>query len=173
MTPKITYEEFVEEVKNFISNQKNPPKYNPENWKNKSFNCYLYVLQACMDFSVYEEYLHMIVPGFLSRNKIENKTYKDTENCVIERFEDDLKALGFQAVPTTLEERISKKEYKIAVYVKENFDYHFARQDSNGKWSEKDGWDNGIKIIRNFNNITKTINGYKYIAMYKVSKKAK
>jgi len=160
-----TYEEFVDQIKKTIQKQPIPPNYAPDEWEDKNFNCYLYALRACMNFDYYGFW---IAPGFISR-KLEND-YKNTKKFTLEYFKEDCEALGLQVLPTKVENPIGANEYKIAVYVKYGRDYHFARQDSNGKWSEKDGWNKEIEILKE-EDVTKNQKGYNFIGVFRVSKK--
>ena len=162
----MTHQEFINEVKKTIKNQPIPPHYNPKEWTNKNFNCYIYALRACMDFE--SPLRFWIAPGFISRG--ENNDYRDTISYTLNYFKEDCEALGLKVLPSTLEEKIGKNEYKIAVYVKEGKDYHFVRQDSNGIWSEKRGWYKKIEI-REEQEVVSNKYGYKFIIIYKVSKK--
>ena len=162
----MTHQEFINEVKKTIKNQPIPPHYNPKEWKNKNFNCYIYALRACMDFE--SPLRFWIAPGFISRG--ENNDYRDTISYTLNYFKEDCEALGLKVLPSTVEEKIGKNEYKIAVYVKEGKDYHFVRQDSNGFWSEKRGWYKKIEI-REEQEVVSNKYGYKFIIIYKVSKK--
>lgn len=159
-----TYEEFVNQVKKTILSQPIPPRYKPREWRGKKFNCYAYAIQACMNLSGRD-----IWPGFIFNGK--ENDYQDTKDCVLDYFKKDCEALGLQAFPTTIKEKISKTEYKIAVYIKEGDDFHFARQDSNGKWSEKDGWTGRIRKIDE-EYVDENIEGYEFIGVFRLSKKA-
>lgn len=157
------YEEFINQVKELVSKQPIPPHYNLDEWTGKSFNCYAYAMRICMDLFAYD-----INPGFISRGK--SNDYRCTEEYTLKYFKEDCKALGLQLLPTDLEEEINENEYKIAVYVKPGMDFHFARQDSNGEWSEKNGWRKPIEVLKT-DDVTKNENGYEFIGMFKVSKK--
>jgi len=164
-----TYEEIINQLKEIIHNQPIPPHYNPDEWKEKEFNCYAYALRACMNFNDDVKETGVFPrPRFISR--VQRFSYKVTKERVLTYFKEDCEALGLQAFPTELEEPIGTNEYKIAVYVKKGSDYHFARQDSDGNWSEKNGWSNEIKILKK-EDVTKNEDGYKFIGIFRVSKK--
>lgn len=148
-----------------------PPKYNPDKWRKKKFNCYMYALDICMNFSKYRPTCR-IAPGFLSRG--EKNDYNDTREETIQYLIEDCKVLNLNIAETTMEEKIKENEYKIAVYVKKYCDYHFIRQDSNGNWSEKDGWSGDIRIVNN-EDICKEIydKRYSFIGIFKISKNKK
>ncbi len=154
----------IEEIKQVISNQPIPPSYNPSEWIGKRFNCYAYALRACVDLDCLE---CSIKPGFISR--CEHNDLKDTKEQVVQYFMEDCEALGLKVLPTDLEEQIGANEYKISIYYeKRKRFFHFARQDSNGKWSEKIGWFGEIKTIEK---VDKKEDGYELIGVFKVSKK--
>lgn len=159
------YEQFINRVKEAVHNQPIPPHYNPDEWKRKSFNCYLYAMRACMNFRGYERF---IVPGFISRGQ--KNDYRDIEEITLQYFIEDCESLGLQAFPSEVDEPIGTTEYKIAVYVKTGSDFHFARQDSDGKWSEKNGWRKGIEILKE-EEVDKDQGNYIFIGIFKVSKK--
>lgn len=164
------YEQLKENVKKCVKSAMIPPKYEPYKWSGKKFNCYMYALEACMDFSecLYESEC-VIAPGFLSRG--EKNDNRDTEEVTIQYLKEDCKILNLNISETTLDEKVSENEYKIAVYIQEYFDYHFIRQDSNGKWSEKAGWGGDIKIISRKDIAKETYGEYTFIGMFKISKK--
>lgn len=159
------YEKFIRQIKKNVKKQPLPPDYNPEDWADKSFNCYLYVLRACLDVRIYDNY---IVPGFLSRGQVND--YRNLKSCLLEYFMEDLEELGLNAVKTTVESKVVPESYKIAVYVKEKRDFHFARQDSNGKWSQKPGWIKNIELLDS-NDVSKNIDGYQFLGVFRISKK--
>ena len=156
-------QKFIKQVKQVVSNQPIPPEYNPVEWNGKRFNCYAYAMRICMNLSGYR-----ICPGFISRGADNN--YEATEESVLKLFMEDCECLGLKVLPTTISAIIRKNEYKIAIYVKEGDDFHFVRRDRNGKWSEKDGWGNGINLLKK-KEIIKEHDGYKFIGIFRVSRK--
>ena len=153
-------QEFINQVKEVISNQPIPPQYDPTKWEEKRFNCYAYAMRICMDLS---QYYNCTWPGFISEGAKNN--YKDTKKSLLKHFKKDCESLGLKVLPTTISEEIQKNEYKIAVYLYKGRDFHFARQDSNGNWSEKDGWDNEIEILEK-EEVTKDQGEYKSIVKW-------
>lgn len=160
------YEEFIKHVKKAIQEQPIPPKYNPDEWEDKNFNCYLYAMRACMNFDFFG---YKIAPGFISEQIVESKPKFDKEYVLL-HLKKDCEILGLNIVPSKIDEPIGANEYKIAVYVFEGRDYHFARQDSNGKWSEKDGWRKEIEVLED-DEVAKDQGQYKFIGIFRVSKK--
>lgn len=162
---QIEYGEFVNKVKETIANQPIPPNYNRDEWNGKGVNCYLYAMRACMNFEDKED---LTRPGFLARREKKSFVYK--KDFVIKNFKADCKALGLKVFPTELEEPIRENEYKIAVYVNENRDFHFRRQDRNGEWSEQSGWYGIISTIKS-KYITKNDGDYIFCGIFKVVSK--
>lgn len=165
---------FMAKVRRSIKNQPIPPHYNPDEWEGKEYNCYLYALRACFNYKFYESFL--ITPGFISQNGayirgIHSFKNKYTKKYIIQEFKKDIKSLGLRAYPTTINAKISSKEYKIAIYCKDYWDFHFARQDSDGLWSEKNGWKGKLQRI-DAKDISKTIDGFKFIGVFRISKKS-
>lgn len=157
----MTHGEFLRQVKETVSIQTIPPIYDPNKWKNKSFNCYAYALQVCMDCSNF-----WIGPGFISTGR--NSKCNCTKEYILQYFKKDCEALGLQISPSKVTEPIGINEYKIAIYIKENCSFHFARQDHNGTWSEKIGWLGEIGIVES---VTENKNGFEFIGVFRVSKK--
>lgn len=155
-------EKFIPWIKEAMNHQAIPPSYNPNEWADKKFNCYAYALRLCIDLDNLQ-----IAPGLISKEK--RSKYRFTKKYIVQCFMDDCETLGLQAFLSNIQEQISPNEYKIAIYVKKG-DIHFTRQDSNGGWSEKDGWSGNIEMIEP-ENITKTRKGYKFVGVFRVSKK--
>ena len=162
-----THKDFMRHLKTTIKRQPIPPKFNPKDWKEKRFNCYAYAMRACMDFRNIPDNMFPR-PGFISKGELSDH-YSLTSKYILKYFKKDCKALGLRALRTTLTEKLSENEYKIAVYCSECDDFHFIRQDSNGKWSEKDGWNKPINIVHE-KEIEKDHYNYKFLGIFKVSK---
>ena len=160
----MTYDEFTTTVKETVKKQQIPPRYNPREWKNKSFNCYAYALQVCMNIELFD-----VWPGFIGSEK---NDYRDTKSCILKYFYKDCEQLSLQVKSSDLDEVISDNEYKVAIYLKRGKDFHFARQDSDGNWSEKVGWIGGIRKLKQSEVLMNCDDfGYKFIGVYRLSKK--
>ena len=161
----MTYQDFITRAKNIVNNQPIPPLYNPDDYDSLYFNCYAYALQLCMDCKDW-----YISPGFMSKQITSRYDIPYTKKYILESFKEDCELLGLQVFSSTILEPIRSDEYKIAIYIIENYGFHFARLDSNGKWSEKPGWlrENKIRIVES---VTENKNGYKFIGVFRVSKK--
>ena len=157
------YQEFINRVKDVVSNADIPPRYKPDEWNDKGFNCYAYAMRICMDLRKWDD---RIIPGFLSRG--EDNDYVDTEGCLLKHFKEDCEVLGLELSPMTIDEIIDDG-YKIAVYISYD-DFHFARQDKNGQWSHKRGWARYVEILKE-EDIPRKMKKYRYLGVFKVSKK--
>jgi len=165
-----THQEIIRQIKKAIDNQSIPPHYNPSEWTGKNFNCYAYALRACFDFNEKIKKKGVFPrPSFIS--SVQRDVFKITKKHTLEYLKKDCEALGLQLFPAELDEQIDDNEYKIAVYVKTGYDYHFARQDSDGNWSEKNGWDDGIEVLKK-EDVVKSQCGYKFVGIFEVAKKA-
>ena len=149
-------------VKNVSASREFPPSFNPDEWNGKTFNCYAYCLDICANVVQ-----HLINPGFLSRRH--RNVCEDTKECIISHFLEDCLVLKLKVIKTTFDEPISDKAYKIAFYLNDD-GYHCARQDSDGGWSEKEGWCGKIRRL-NKEDIRETLHGYKFIGVFRVSRK--
>ena len=160
------YVKFIANVKETIKKQPIPPDYNQSEWKGLGVNCYLYAMRARMDFSDISG--SFVRPGFLAEK--EKNEYKYEKKFVLENFRADCKALDLNVCLSSLEEHTGEGEYKIAVYVAEDYDFHFRRQNSNGEWSEVNGWYGQMRCIKP-ESITQDDDDYKFCGIFKVSKK--
>lgn len=162
-------QEFINHVKLLSSLRPIPPLYNPDEWDG-SFNCYMYALNICSDFIGYRTN-----PGFLVEDVKQEYTKKEglldyDKKNLIQLFKEDCKELKLKVKETSMNEKVEFNEYKIAVYLNSNGGYHFTRLDSNGGWSEKNGWWGMIEVL-NEQDIDKSIHNFSFIGVYKVSKK--
>lgn len=113
--------------------------YNPTYWNDPDMvyraNCYGYVLNriATDTSDPYAGYLFQ--PGYKTGNLYESLTKSD----IIDAVESDMEELGRTIRSSTYSETPGANEYKIALVIAPNVDYHWYRQDSNGYWSHKPG----------------------------------
>ena len=124
-----------------------PNGFNPEEYVWRNNDCYAYAtnLKRPMDYI-----------GDISGYK--NKAHFSKEE-LIERLVSDMEKENVYVYETNFEQEPSDWEWKIAVFSvetsrKEKYDYHFMREDSNGRWSHKfrgekptDKDLDGIKIV--------------------------
>lgn len=107
-------------------------------------NCYAYAIGSKYEESdtYYDrEYIYNL--GSIS-NLPDPATSKEAENAFIA----DMKVLDISVRESYLKEKVKKGEWKIALFFEEdnNFhDFHFIRQDEDGKWSEKEGINGKVK----------------------------
>ncbi len=118
------------------------PKYEPNKWNNNynikdTHNCYAYALNK-----IVSNRLGKPQPGYYSRfPHLKDKDYAC--NVFLKRLKKDIPSLYV----TKFNGKCKKNYYKafIAFDPKKNdHDYHFYRQDSNGKWSHKPGRTNVV-----------------------------
>ena len=154
--------EFIDEARNIIHKQSIPPVFNPNEWKDKKFNCYAYALQLNMNIDSWK-----LGIGFTTGRQYESEKY--TEDFVLEQFLIDCENLNLNCSKIQIDDEIEEDEYKIALYVWKNWSYHLKRQDSDGNWSEKRGWHNDISRVKKEDLLNDEL--FKLIGIFKISKK--
>lgn len=76
--------------------------------------------------------------------------YEYTLDIFLRYFEADLKVLGIEKYPSTINSPLKHNGFKVAIFYDDtNKDYHFIRQNSDGLWSQKFGLDTTICISDN------------------------
>lgn len=142
-------------LKKYFKKLKYPFEFSMDLWESEDVientNCYRYAFDI-----VWEEYDERIVMAFLGWSY--GKVYEHaTGQQGFSRFEIDLKRMGFSYWIVTDEKTVPEKGYKIALYIYEA-DFHFARQNSDGRWSEKVGFGGSVQLLLDDegNNITPT-----------------
>lgn len=142
------YTDKIECIRKELENKSSVPTYEPKKWKavfgkNINTNCYAYVL----DLAIPDPKQEIFIPGCISDyssekvvwDNITGNVKKDFDFLGIQYREDDSSAL-------------KPGEYRIALYYIPTFhdmplDFHMARQDENGEWSEKTGWNGTVQKI--------------------------
>lgn len=136
-------------------------RYEETNVRNNT-NCYSHALGTTQ----------MIRVGQISRKKDTNEKYISFEE-IIELLIADLESLNLQLEESSVEEKISENQYKIALFVKkwsngEIADYHFWRCD-NEIWTEK--WKGRyMNEIEDFERDSKDTNLRTLIGIYKITR---
>ena len=136
-------------------------RYEETNVRNNT-NCYSHALGTTQ----------MIRVGQISRKKDTNEKYISFEE-IIELLIADLESLNLQLEESSVEEKISENQYKIALFVKkwsngEIADYHFWRCD-NEIWTEK--WKGRyMNEIEDFERDSKDTNLRTLIEIYKITR---
>lgn len=101
-------------------------------------NCYAYAIGSKYEEDPEnnngDEYIYNL--GNMSNFKHEPTSIEEAEKM----FLADMKVLGISARKSYLKEKIENGEWKIAFFLKndDDYDFHFVRQDKDGKWSEKE-----------------------------------
>ena len=143
------YDQIIEKAIRISKGKTFPPEFIEEEGRGNRYNCYAHVLlmdEANFKYSVtlghiIQEEFCEIMPGFLSGPVDVEDTSVYQELCslkILERIKGDLNLLG-----RTLSESdgtIIEGTYNIMVYVDEEFGPHFIRQNRDGSWSEKPGF---------------------------------
>lgn len=136
-------------------------RYEETNVRNNT-NCYSHALGTTQ----------MIRVGQISGKKDTNEKYISFEE-IIELLIADLESLNLQLEESSVEEKISENQYKIALFVKkwsngEIADYHFWRCD-NEIWTEK--WKGRyMNEIEDFERDSKDTNLRTLIGVYKITR---
>lgn len=131
-------------LKSFFKVSKLPHIYGGnKEWEKKEViqnsNCYMYIFD--ITFEDPEDRVMSFLgwtDGKIHQHATGKRGYR--------RFEADLRNLGFKYEVTKDEVSLPKKGCKIALYIYAN-DFHFARQDRDGLWSEKDGFGGEVRRL--------------------------
>lgn len=113
--------------------------YEPSLWNDQgnvqySTNCYAYALDRRLGFSRGDK----LQPGELSGQPLSSSSDIEVSR-IIELVEADAAAEGFVFESVSADEICSNGTYKVALVVDPKIDYHWYRQNSDGKWSHKPG----------------------------------
>ncbi len=136
----------IKVIQECLENNVYPPVYDKKKWRFiSSANCYAYSL----DIPISDPKKHIWLPGSLSDENI-YKIPIDSSMELIERLYSDLEFLGISYRDDTI--TIKDNEYRIEVYTFRSFhdypiEFHFTRQDANGIWTEKTGWNGKIRVM--------------------------
>lgn len=143
----------------------------PENWINMhTTNCYAYALGLDVRQSDICDYAYQ--PGTISDVANISKLEYFPYDMLIKGIESDLEFLKIAYRSIEEGEMLTLSEWKIALLVDGYDDYlidfHFLRQNSNGIWLHKDGYQGIIgKKDKNSNNILNPSNAELYPYVYK------
>lgn len=123
-----------------------PPIYDKNKWRFiSSANCYAYSL----DIPISDPKKHIWLPGNLKDESMYKiPIYSSLE--LMKRLYSDLEFLGISYRDDS--PIIESNEYRIEIYSFRSFhdypiSFHFTRQDANGIWTEKLGWNGKICIM--------------------------
>lgn len=123
-------------IRESIEKNKYPLEYENIHYCNSS-NCYSYAIGSTYVEDRYEdEYIYNL--GCMS-NHYPAKNMKEAE----EAFIADMKVLGIQVRKSDFEEPVYGQEWKVVFfyddYFIDSYDFHFARQNVDKKWSHQEG----------------------------------
>lgn len=113
--------------------------YEPSLWNDQgnvqySTNCYAYALNMQTGFSRGDK----LQPGELSGEPLSSSS-DIVASRIIELVEADAEAEGFLFENVGAGDECPEDTYKVALVVDPQIDYHWYRQNSDGKWSHKPG----------------------------------
>ena len=137
----------IEIIRNQILNSDYPRAYEPDS---NARNCYAYAL-GC-DFPDYDRKNNFVFNlGVLS-----GKDFDKDINTVIQAqraFEADMRVLGIKCRKSYCDEKLKKNEWKVILFFRISpwyKDFHFIRQDKDGRWSQKKGLFGSISRIDSY-----------------------
>lgn len=130
-------------LKRYFKKLTYPFDFSLEEWQKEKVientNCYRYAFDMPWD---YDDQRIMSFLGWSYGKLYEHATGQQG----FSRFEIDLKRMGFSYQETDDEKSVPEKGYKIALYIYED-DFHFARQNADGRWSEKNGYGAPVQLL--------------------------
>lgn len=115
--------------------------YEPSNWNNSNvnkYNCYAYALNT-------KQHGYMQPGGSEGHNSSNTANYL-TASVLINMVILDSTNYNFVFNPISKSAKCPVGQYKVALVIAPNTDYHWYRQNSDGTWSHKPGPENVIKI---------------------------
>jgi len=131
------YLQLVVQIQNCI------PSYKKWSYEN---NCYFYSLDLPTP-NIFYHAASKLDDALFSTNvgNISGRDYLIDDNfctdTILEAMYADLDILNIRYFPSAINLPPKHNGYKIAIFVDEDgVDYHFARQNGNGKWSQKNGY---------------------------------
>ena len=120
-----------------------PPKFDINEWnsdmaKIEYLNCYAYAMG--FDIPIPDQRIW----GYLGWT--DGHFDASTDKIAINRFMKDVRAMG-RKIQITKNENVSRKGYKVGLYINSKGSFHFIRQEREGFWTEKDGYGGKVQII--------------------------
>ena len=123
-------------------------------YKLKNVSCYLYALGLNIP-TIFKNVYESLLPWQCGADPGEISGYDAFKNCwtekeFLERIYADLDTLNIKIYPSTINSMPKHNGYKIACFLdKDGKDFHFARQNTNGLWSQKLGFNDQIYLSDN------------------------
>ena len=154
---------YIDYLKEYIKLGTNKPTYLGDINNYKNCNCYCYALgMNCPILFSYIYYDIEIEPFIHNGGFLNFRSYTNKKEEMIKNIYDDFDVLGIEAYDSSIDEEIKHNGYKIALYIA-SYDFHVARENIDGSWSEKLGYSDKIVKIKNpydtrvgfYNNTTK------------------
>lgn len=142
------YTNKIECIRKELENRNSIPKYEPQKWKKFLIkpiftNCYAYAL----DLLIPDPKQEIFIPGCIHDCSSEKVVWSDVTGNV----KKDLDFLGIK-YRVADSSQLKLGEYRIAIYYIPTFhdmplEFHMARQDESGEWSEKISWKGEVQKI--------------------------
>lgn len=140
-------EEKIALIRNSLKNNTYPLKYD-YSFAYKEGNCYSYALGSYYEESYClfseEEYIYNL--GCIS-----DSSPATTKQEAERNFINDMKILQILVRKSSLDEQLKENEWKVILFYDDAFidsyDFHFARQDSDGNWSHKEFVNGPIRTL--------------------------
>ena len=140
---------YREYIKLYVKISRMIPKYDGGKFKGR-INCYFYALDLSLP-NVFSESFERItrIPFCTNIGEVSSlKYFRDnfiipTSNDLLEYVYTDLDTLKIQAYDSSINMLPKHGGYKIAIFMEDSkrHDYHFVRQNSDGSWSSKLGYE--------------------------------
>lgn len=148
------------------------PKFDKNNPLYFNGNCYCYALMLPTPKEFYDSYMNapedISLPlvlrhdvGFISNRKDSLRPTK-----LLDNLRSDLDSLGIEYYETYISSKNNHGGYKISLYCDPCIDFHFIREDSDGKWSHKLGYAGSIERI----DPSERIYNYNLVTTYEIVK---
>lgn len=158
-------------LKNRMKEMEFPPKFDIDRWnsdlaKVEHLNCYAYAMG--FDLPIPDQRIW----GYLGWT--DGHYNASVGKVAVNRFIKDVRAMG-RKIYVTRSESVSRKGYKVALYLDENGGFHFIRQESEGFWTEKSGYGGKVQVITdNKGNYLKpsqfNIEDMKFVSMFEITR---
>ena len=131
---------YIEYLKLCVCLGTNNPIFIEDFDKYEGVNCYCYALGLSLPKLFIDRYLYAS-PDYISHSIgfISQSKYTKSADERISNLYKDLTALNIKFYETDIHSENKHGGYKIALY-NSPYDFHFIRQNSNGMWSEKQGY---------------------------------
>lgn len=166
------YELYIRYLKLYMLLPIKSPEFDKNNPLYFNGNCYCYALMLPIPEEFYNAYMNAYADidfplslrhdvGFISKKEFSLKPSK-----LLDNLKRDLDYLDIDYYETDIGSMNNHGGYKISLYCNPFEDFHFIREDSDGKWSHKLGYAGSIERI----NPSERIYNYNLVTTYEIVK---